>query len=130
MPTGVIVTANPSGLAAGSYKGTLTISAPTSSTIALSVQVAFTVTAAGQPSLSVKPGSVTFYTVLNSPAGTRNITVSNLGGGAIAFTARAATTSGGSWLSLSAATGTVNAFGSQSLIATLNPARLPSRSAF
>jgi len=124
MPSGITVTANPSGLSAGSYQGTLTITAPTTATVTLTVQVAFTVTAAGQPSLSARPGLLSFFTVLNSPAGTRNITVSNLGGGSIAYTARAATTSGGAWLTLSAASGTVNAFGSQSLIATLNPAKL------
>jgi uncharacterized protein (TIGR03437 family) len=124
MPAGITVTANPSGLAAGSYQGTLTISAPTTATVTQYVQVAFTVTAAGQPTLSAKPASLSFYTVTNSAAGTRGITISNLGGGSLAFTASASTTSGGSWLTLSSTSGTLAAFGSQSIQATLNPAGL------
>ena len=123
MPSGLTITANPAGLAAGSYQGTLTISALTTSTVTQFVRVAFTVTAAGQPSLSVKPASLSFYTVTNSAAGTRGITVSNLGGGSIPFTARAATTLG-SWLTLSSSSGTLNGFASQTILATLNPAGL------
>jgi uncharacterized protein (TIGR03437 family) len=125
MPSGMDITADPSGLAAGSYQGTLTISAPTTATVTLFVRVAFTVTAAGQPSLSAKPSTLSFSAVINAPAATRTITVSNLGGGTIAFAANTTTTSGGSWLTLSSSSGTLAAFSSQSLVATLNPAGLP-----
>jgi uncharacterized protein (TIGR03437 family) len=125
MPSGMDITADPSGLAAGTYQGTVTITAPTTATVALFVRVAFTVTAAGQPSLSAKPSTLSFSAVINAPAAMRTITVSNVGGGTIAFAAHATTTSGGSWLTLSSASGTVAAFGSQSLVATLNPAGLP-----
>ncbi len=124
MPSGLTVTANPSGLAAGSYQGTLTITASTTSIVTLFVRVTFTVTAAGQPSLSAKPASLSSYAVTNAPPATRAITISNLGGGSIAFTARATTTSGGPWLTLSASSGTLSAFASQSIQATLNPTGL------
>jgi hypothetical protein len=121
MPAGITVSVGAVGLSAGSYQRTLTISAPTSSTVALTVQIALTVNAAGQPSLSVKPGSLSFSTVVNSLAGTRGIDISNLGGGSIAFTAAASA----AWLTLSSTAGTLSAFGSQSILATLNPAGLP-----
>ncbi len=124
MPSGMDITADPAGLAAGTYQGTVTITAPTSATVSVFVRVAFTVTAAGQPTLSAKPSTLSFSAVINAPAATRTITVSNLGGGSIAFAAATTTTSGGSWLTLSSSSGTVAAFGSQSLVATLNPAGL------
>lgn len=124
MPLGLTVTATPGTLAPGTYQGTVTITAPTTATVSQFLRVTLTVTAAGQPTLSVKPISINYSTVVNSPGVTRGITVSNAGGGSISYTARATTVSGGPWLTLSAGSGTVGPFASQSLTASLNPAGL------
>lgn len=124
MPATVNVTADPSKLSAGSYQGTVTITAPNASPSTRTVAVALTVTAAGQPSLNVKPTSMTFSFVQQSPARARPLSISNAGGGTLAYNVATATTSGGRWLTVSAASGTAGPFASTSVNITANPAGL------
>ena len=124
MPADIGVTVNPASLAPGSYNGTVTIATPNAAPGAIGIPVALTVTAAGQPSLSVSPGSLTFPFVQQAPAVSRSISVSNTGGGSLAFSAATSTTSGGSWLAAAPASATLSAFGSAVLNITANPAGL------
>jgi trimeric autotransporter adhesin len=124
MPANVRIAADPSSLAPGTYTGTVTIAAPNANPAAIGVPVSLTVTAAGQPSLSVSPTSLVFPFVPQAPAASRPVSVSNTGGGSISFAAVPATTSGGSWLQVSPASGTLNGFASTGINITASPAGL------
>jgi uncharacterized protein (TIGR03437 family) len=120
MPTSVKITANPSGLSAGSYQGTVTINAPNAQPSQQTITVALTVAAAGQPSLSVKPLSLTFSYVRGAAAATRAVTVSNAGGGSLTFTAISASP----WLKATPGNGTLGAFGGTPVNITADPTGL------
>ncbi len=116
-PQALSVSVNPTGLAAGTYNGTVTVTSAAASNSPQVVAVTFTVSAA--PTLSVAPGSLTFnYQVGGSAPAAQNISIN--GSSAIAFNAAASTSSGGSWLSVSPTSGTTNASASVSV----NPASL------
>jgi uncharacterized protein (TIGR03437 family) len=112
---------DPSKVAAGSNQGSITVTSANAKPATQTIQVTLTTTAPGAPSLNVKPNSLTFSFVQGSPASSRAIAVSNLGGGSINFTAVAATTAGGAWLRVSSGSGTVNAFASAPLSITADP---------
>src|SRR5207248_1361298 len=84
----------------------------------------FTVTAAGQPSLSVNPGSLTFPFTAQAADRSRPLSISNTGGGQISFTASPATASGGNWLRVSPATASIGPFGSSAINISASPAAL------
>ncbi len=111
----VTVFANPSGLAAGTYTGSILV-ANNSSTGNVSVQVNFTV---GQ--LSVAPASLTFsYQGGGSVPAAQALTVSGSSG--VGFTVAAVTSTGGNWLQVAPTSGSAPA----ALSASLNSAVLSS----
>ncbi len=124
MPASLGITVDPSALPAGSNQGTITINAPNATPFTQTVNVKLTTTAPGQPSLNVKPAALTFSFVQKAASGTQSISVSNLGGGSLSFSVQASTTSGGSWLSGSPSSASVNAFGSTGVSITANPSSL------
>ena len=83
-----------------------------------------TTTAPGAPSLSVKPGSLSFSFVQKASGRSRALTVANAGGGSLHFTAATSTVSGGSWLSASPGSGALNAFASTTVNVTVDPTKL------
>ena len=110
------------GLATGTYTGQVvfTCSAGTCGNPSdqLSVQVTLTVTAA----LASQPASLTFnYTIGGSAPGSQPITVTS-NGGAITYTAVAASSTGGTWLAVSPGSATTSA--SPGLTGSVNPAAL------
>lgn len=121
MPTTLRITADPSALAAGPYQGSITITAPNAKPSTQTIPVTLTVTAPGQPSLDVKPKSMVFSFVSGGAAIARPMSVTNVGGGSLAFTVATATNSGGSWLTASPSSATVNAFASSTINITANP---------
>ena len=102
-PGSVSVSVNPSGLAVGTYGGTLTITATGATGSPRVVPVSLTVTSATVPTLSTSPASMTFTyeTGGNAPAA-QSIAVSSSGTG-LSYSAAA---SGGTWLSASPTSGT------------------------
>ncbi|HEV8145301.1 MAG TPA: hypothetical protein VGP79_02920 [Bryobacteraceae bacterium] len=124
MPATLRITSNPAALGAGTQTGTVTISAANTTPTSIPISVRLTTTAAGQPSLAVKPTSMVFPFVQNAAAATRPLTVLNQGGGSINFNLATSTSSGGSWLRVSATSGTVAAFASTNINVTADPARL------
>lgn len=124
MPASIHVTADPSKLSAGPNSGSIAITTPDTQPASQSVAVTFTTTAPGAPSLNGKPGSLSFSFVQGAGARSQNLSVSNAGGGSLNFSAATATVSGGSWLTASPGSGTVNAFGSTSIGIQANPAKL------
>jgi hypothetical protein len=93
------VSVNTAGLAAGSYSGSVTITAAGSTGSPKTVPVTFSVTAAA-PTLTVSPASLSFsYRIGSDTPGSRTLTIA---GASATFTAAA---SGGAWLSVSPASG-------------------------
>lgn len=122
-PASLIVTASPGSLAPGTYNGTIVIAAAASSiTIPATLSVS---PAAG--TLTVSQSGLTFNAVAQGgPPLPQQFGILNTGQGSLAWTAAASTLSGGNWLQVSPASGTVQQpFLSVSLITvTMNPAGL------
>lgn len=121
MPATIRVTVDPSAVGAGTSQGSLTITGANSQPRTATVPVTLAATAPGAPSLSATPNALTFSYTLQSPAATKTISVSNAGGGNLNFTAAAATTSGGSWLKVSPASGSLGAFAKSPVNITADP---------
>jgi len=93
-PASETVTVKPSGLAVGTYNGTITL---TASTNTLAVPVTLTVMSAANV-LSVSPTSLAFgFQQGGTTPASQNLSVASTTAG-VSFTAAASTTTGGSWL--------------------------------
>ena len=101
------VSVSAASLGAGSYSGTITIAATGAANSPATVQVNLTVLAPS-PSLAVGTSLLAFQTTAGQNPAARSVSISNSGGGTLSWTATAATTGGGSWLSVSPASGTGN----------------------
>jgi uncharacterized protein (TIGR03437 family) len=121
MPASVTITVDPSMLFPGTYPATVVIRAPNAQPSQQVVHVTLTVTAAGQPSLSVKPSSLTYSFLQQSPAATRGLNVSNAGGGSLTFNA----VSNAPWLKAAPSSGTLGAFASTPVTITADPTGRP-----
>jgi uncharacterized protein (TIGR03437 family) len=102
----VTVSANPAGLAAGTYNGTVVLSYGTSGVAPTQIPVTFTITGVAV-SLTAAPTSLTFNFTPGSSTqpSPQTLTISS----ASATSVSAAVTTGNSWLSVSPATGTTPA---------------------
>ncbi len=94
------VSVNPATLAAGTYSGTVTITAPGSTGSPKAVPVTLTVTPAATSNLTVSPASLSFAYQLGGVAPTAQTLA--ISGVASTYTATAA---GGTWLSVTPASG-------------------------
>jgi hypothetical protein len=115
-PGSLSVGVNPSGLAAGTYNGTITVTAASASNSPQTVSVTFVVSpgTTGNPSLNIAPANLSFtYAAGSTTSGSQNLTVSS-SASALSITASA---SGGAWLSVSPASGSTPA----TLKVTANP---------
>jgi uncharacterized protein (TIGR03437 family) len=97
------VTADAINLGAGTYQGTVTLTTATG--VITLIPVTFTVTSGSGP-VTISPSSLTFAFTQN---GTLPVAQSLQITGSQSFTASAATTTGGSWLSVTPLTGAGNA---------------------
>jgi hypothetical protein len=99
-PGSLSIGVNPSGLAAGTYTGSVSIASTGASNSPQSIPVTFTVTAATTlPTLNLSPTSVTFsYQIGGSNPAAQNVATSSSTSTAIAYTA----TSSATWLSTTA----------------------------
>ena len=122
-PAGIQVTADPSGLAAGQYNGTVNILAPYENPPLIAVPVAFTVTPAGAPSAAVMPTALRFQFVAGAAASSQTLSISNAGGGSLSLSVQT-TTSSGTWLSASAASVNIGAYGVTQVQIQSNPTGL------
>ncbi len=96
----VSISVNTSGLAANTYHGTVTIAAAGATSQPINV----TLVVSSTPTISASPGSLSFVYQIGQTAPAAQLV--NIGGSSgLAFTATAATNSGGSWLSVTS-TGT------------------------
>ncbi len=97
-PGDVTVTANATGLAEGTYTGTVTISAPGAVSSPMTIPVTFAVKTAA---LAVSPSALTFFGSTTSNPSAQSVTISNAGTGTLTWTASADAT----WIGLSATSG-------------------------
>jgi hypothetical protein len=106
-PGTLTVSVNPSGLATGTYNGSITVAGSGASNSPQTVAVSLTVTAAQtNPSLNISPGTVSFsYASGTNTSGTQNLTVSSTG----AALNISATASGGAWLTITPSAGSTPA---------------------
>ena len=86
--------------------------------------VNFTVTAAEPPQLSIDKQSLSFPFPLNGQPRSQPVVVTNSGGGSLAFTATTRTDTGGTWLTVSPASGQVLPSAPATLTITADPAGL------
>ena len=115
---------DPGSLQPGNYQGTVTITSPNATPQSVSISVTFQVSASVSPSLSVGASSVSFALLVGSAPSSSQMTISNLGGGSLAFTASFTTTTGGSWLQVSPTSGTASSTSPASLTVTATPGSL------
>jgi uncharacterized protein (TIGR03437 family) len=102
------VRVDPTNLTAGSYEATLTITAQLANPVTSTVQVTVNVGPPANPLLEADKTSLSFtFPSVPTNTETQNVKVSNAGSGSIAFSAVAQTASGGNWLSVGKASGSV-----------------------
>lgn len=125
MPAVLGVSVDAGALAPGAYTGTLTITvagaAPSSRTVSVSLQVEPPAT---QPELSLETKELTFRLLQGGGESSVQLTVSNVGGGTLSFTANASTGSGGDWLQVTPASGTATPAQPASITIAVRPAKL------
>ena len=132
-PGTIDVFVNAAGLAAGTYRGTVTITTPNANPPAQTVAVTFTVSAANPPRLAVELSGLSFSFNQQAGASSAQISVSNQGSGSLDFTASATTNLGGGsaplttggWLTVMPTSGSLTAFATATLTVTASPAGLP-----
>ena len=122
-PAGVQATADPSKLAPGQYHATVEILAPYESPAIIPIQVSFTVTQAGAPSVAVAPTALQFHFVAGKSALSQTLSISNAGGGSLELKLKTST-NGGKWLSAVAESVNVGAYGATRVQIQANPAGL------
>src|ERR1700689_570361 len=117
------VSVNPSGLAAGTYLGTVSVSvSPANQQFAVAVTATVS---GGQAQLQLSQSGFRYQTIAGggNPS-SQSLTVLNGGSGSLNFSASASTTSGGPWLSVSPASGAVSATASGSVTISVQSAGL------
>ncbi|MGB7847548.1 MAG: hypothetical protein WBL63_18185, partial [Candidatus Acidiferrum sp.] len=98
------VSVNPTGLAPGTYNGTVTLTSSGASNSPVTVPVTFTVTAA--PNLTVAPTALTFnFQIGGTVPASQSVSVGS-SGAALSYTVTSTTVTGGSWLSATPASST------------------------
>ena len=124
-PQQVELRADPSNLTPGTYQATLNIGVINGTPLNTSATVMFQVLPGGNPKLAADGAALTF-TFPSRPTGslTQQLRVSNGGTGSLAFSANAATASGGSWLAVAPASGSATPNTAAVLAVTANPAGL------
>jgi uncharacterized protein (TIGR03437 family) len=124
LPANLQVSVDPTQLNAGPNAATIVITVPVASTKPISVQVSFTVTAPATQKLALSDQSLSFDLTQGDAPANLQLTLTNLGSGALDFTASAAGVSGGNWISISPASGVVTPASPVSLTVTANPGTL------
>ncbi|HTM50992.1 MAG TPA: hypothetical protein VL285_19985 [Bryobacteraceae bacterium] len=124
MPASLTVAVDPKQLTAGSYTGTITISAPLANPATRTVAVQLTVESAVPPRLESDAARLSFSFTEGDTGDSQALQIRNAGGGQIAYAATARTVSGGDWLTVGSERGEVAASAPAALQVRANPAGL------
>jgi uncharacterized protein (TIGR03437 family) len=122
-PRLLTLTADPGGLAPGSYFATVSIT-PVAATGASSVSISFQVGEAQPPSLRLDQSEISFTLPQAGPPRSSTLLISNGGGQVLSYTATYRIDSGENWLSISPASGSATPGKASTLTVTANPASL------
>lgn len=123
-PRLIEVSADPTNLQAGTYSGTITITAPYATPASTNVQVTFAVGPGQPPQLAIDKSSLSFPFPQNGTSRSQTINISNAGGGALAFSLSTQTSTGGTWLSAAPNSGQVSPNSPATVSVTANPQSL------
>jgi Viral BACON domain/zinc-ribbon domain len=105
-PTTLSVGVVTKGLKPGTYSSTVLFNSQTGTQ---SLLVTYVVGKPATPSMSITPASMSFTSVIGQRSSVaQSLTITNSGGGVLNWTAAAATTVGGSWLSVKSMSGTLS----------------------
>ncbi len=124
IPVSLNASANPAGLAPGTYKDTIVIAVPNATPSQATIPVTFTVGSAQPPALSVDVTGLNFSAVQGAQPPSGQIHVSNSGSGSVTFTTGVSGSGGSSWLSVSPASAIVTPSSPATLTVSLNTASL------
>lgn len=113
--------ANASSLPAGIYTGEIIFSEYPSNTLTMTVPVTLTIGAAASPFFDNLPGGLTYFMTTGGAPPSQSVQVRNGGAGTLKWTGSKSTADGGSWLTLSAASGTAPS----TVNVGIAPAKLP-----
>jgi len=103
----VILTVDSSRLGVGTYRGTLTISAPGTTNTPQTIEVVLTVTGSAGAALGLSQQYLNFQAVQGgSNPSPQTLSITNAGTGTLSWSATAETSSGGQWLRISSGLGT------------------------
>ncbi|MBI4464732.1 MAG: hypothetical protein HY647_08530, partial [Acidobacteria bacterium] len=122
-PSSLKVGVNPSGLAVGTYQGTILLRSPEASNSSVSVAVTLTIESSRPPELTLTARFLTFEAVQGGAAPPSQIcSITNSGSGDLNWAIQSVTNRGGNWLSVSPTSGTVKAgAGAGTAIVSVNP---------
>ncbi len=121
IPATFQVSVNPANLTAGTYSGSVNVTAGSATQ---TITVSVTVQAASAAKLGVDTPLISLSTLQGGSALTQQVHVLNTGGGSLAFTAAATTGTGGNWLGISATSGSTTGAAPFALTITANPGTL------
>ena len=124
-PFTVNISANPAGLPAGTYQGTVKVTSPYANPTTVNIGVTFTLLAASSGKLLVDSNSLAFTATEGAAPSTTHLSIRNGGSGSIGFVVGNSTVNGGSWLSISSSTDTVAAGSAVAVTVTATPGGLP-----
>jgi len=120
--TAAVATANPAGLPAGTYSGTIVLALSSGETF--TIPVILTVTSSQQNMVLSQTGL--FFEAVQGGAtpASQSISVLNEGAGSLSFSASASTLAGGNWLSVSPSAGTATSTSIGTAAVSINSAGL------
>ena len=125
-PSTLFVSVNPSSLQAGTYQGTVTVTAPVANPSSQSFTVSLAVIPAGSPTLSVATKSLNYaFDEGAKQVQQRRILIGNSGSGTLHYQASASTSDGGNWLSIIQDGAGATLAAPDPLTVTVNPGGLP-----
>jgi uncharacterized protein (TIGR03437 family) len=121
IPVSVQISVDPSQLAAGSYTGSVTITAPDANPSTQTIAISVSISPAQAGKLAVSASSLPFSLSQGAVPASAQLTISNQGSGSILYTA---SVSGGNWLQASPSSGSVSPASSAALTVTVDPGAL------
>jgi uncharacterized protein (TIGR03437 family) len=122
LPASIQVSVDPTNLQPGDYQGTIQILA--SGALAASINVMVSVSSGAKPQLGTASSNVYFSFTKGAPGSSQALSVKNLGGGSLNFTASISPVTGGGWLGVSPAQGQATPVSPVPLVLEASPGAL------
>ncbi len=123
-PANVTISADPTGLAAGKYQGTVSVLSPYANPPHADIAVTFTVKDPVTGHLNTDTTPLSFPVLTGASPITAQISLTTSGSGSLSFVAGSSTFSGGPWLAVTPSNGTTSASSPDTLAITITPGSL------